>query len=335
VFTLGELADRLDLAFSGDAQRVIVGLAPLERAGPAELTFLAGKTYLSQLAHTQAAAVIIGEEFAPQCPVDTLVSTNPYLSYARATRLFCQSPQPARGVHASAVVSVQAQVHASAAVGPRVVIEAGAEVAADVILDAGVYLGHNSRVGPGSRVYPNAVIYHDVWLGSHCVVHSHAVLGADGFGFAQGPEGWEKIHQLGGVRIGSRVEIGAGTTVDRGALDHTVIEDGVIIDNLVQIGHNCRIGRNTAIAGCCGLAGSTTIGANCTLAGGVGVVGHVDICDSVHVTGMTMVTRSISEPGSYSSGTPMDNTAQWKRNAVRFSQLDTIARRLAALERQR
>jgi UDP-3-O-[3-hydroxymyristoyl] glucosamine N-acyltransferase len=335
VYTLGELADRLDLAFSGDAQRVIVGLAPLERAGPAELAFLADKKYLTQLAHTRAAAVILSAEFAPQCPVDTLLSTDPYLAYARATRLFCQAPQPSRGVHESAVVAPGARVHASAAVGPRVVIEAGAQVAANVILDAGVYLGHDSRVGPGTRVYPNAVIYRDVWLGSDCVVHSHAVLGADGFGFAQGPEGWEKIHQLGGVRIGNKVEIGAGTTVDRGALDHTVIEDGVIIDNQVQVGHNCRIGRNTAIAGCCGLAGSTTVGANCTLAGGVGVVGHVDICDNVHITAMAMVTRSITVPGSYSSGTPMDDTPQWKRNAVRFSQLDTLARRLAALERQR
>lgn len=192
MYTLGELADRLDLAFSGDAQRVIVGLAPLERAGPAELAFLADKKYLPQLAHTQAAAVILCAEFAPRCPVDTLLSPQPYLAYARATRLFCQAPQPSRGVHASAVVAPEAQVHASASVGPRVVIEAGAEVAADVVLGAGVYLGHNSRVGQGSRVHPNAVIYHDVWLGSRCVVHSHAVLGADGFGFAQGPDGWEK-----------------------------------------------------------------------------------------------------------------------------------------------
>jgi UDP-3-O-[3-hydroxymyristoyl] glucosamine N-acyltransferase len=167
------------------------------------------------------------------------------------------------------------------------------------------------------------------------VIHAQAVLGSDGFGFAPGPDGWEKIHQLGGVRVGDRVEIGAGTTVDRGTLDHTVIEDGVIIDNLVQIAHNCRIGQNTAIAGCTGLAGSTIIGANCTLAGGVGVVGHVEICDDVHVTGMTMVTRSITEPGSYSSGTPMSGTRQWKRNAVRFSQLDSIQQRLAALEGRR
>ena len=154
------------------------------------------------------------------------------------------------------------------------------------------------------------------------------------FGFAPGPQGWEKIHQLGGVRVGDRVEIGACTTVDRGALDHTVLEDGVIIDNLVQIAHNCRIGKNTAIAGCAGLAGSSIIGANCTLAGGVGVAGHVEICDGVHLTGMTMVTKSIKEPGTYSSGTPMSTTREWRRSAVRFSQLERIHQRLAALEKK-
>jgi UDP-3-O-[3-hydroxymyristoyl] glucosamine N-acyltransferase len=166
------------------------------------------------------------------------------------------------------------------------------------------------------------------------VVHAQAVLGADGFGYAPGPEGWEKIAQLGGVRIGDKVEIGACTTVDRGTLGHTVIADGAILDNLVQVAHNCVIGKNTAIAGCTGLAGSTIIGADCTLAGGVGVVGHVEICDNVHVTGMTMVTRSITEPGSYSSGTTMTGTRDWKRNAVRFSQLESIQKRLSALERK-
>jgi UDP-3-O-[3-hydroxymyristoyl] glucosamine N-acyltransferase len=208
-------------------------------------------------------------------------------------------------------------------------------VAAGAVVGANVYLGHNSRLGAATRVFPGAVIYHDVHVGENCVIHSQAVLGADGFGFAPGPSGWEKICQLGGVRIGDGVEIGACTTVDRGALDHTVIEDGAIIDNLVQIAHNCRIGKNTAIAGCTGLAGSTIIGANCTLAGGVGVVGHVEICDDVHVTGMTMVTKSITQPGSYSSGTPMARTGNWKRSAVRFSQLESIQKRLAAVERRR
>ena len=170
-------------------------------------------------------------------------------------------------------------------------------------------------------------------IGERCILHSNCVIGADGFGFAPGPDGWEKICQLGGVRIGNDVEIGACTTIDRGALDHTVIADGVIIDNLVQVAHNCHIGKNTAIAGCTGLAGSTIIGENCTLAGGVGVVGHVEICDNVHVTGMTMVTRSITRPGSYSSGTPLMHTRDWRKSAVRFSQLEKIQQRLAAVEK--
>jgi UDP-3-O-[3-hydroxymyristoyl] glucosamine N-acyltransferase len=216
-----------------------------------------------------------------------------------------------------------------------VVIEAGAVIGPDVVLGAGVYVGQDSQLGAATRIYPHVAIYHDVHIGEYCIVHSQAVLGADGFGFAPGSDGWEKICQLGGVRIGDRVEIGACTTVDRGTLDHTVIADGAIIDNLVQIAHNCRIGRNTAIAGCAGLAGSTIIGDNCTLSGGVGVVGHLEICDNVHVTGMSMVTKSISEPGSYSSGTPLSATRDWKRNAVRFSQLESIQKRLVGLEKKR
>ncbi|HDY82035.1 MAG TPA: UDP-3-O-(3-hydroxymyristoyl)glucosamine N-acyltransferase [Halieaceae bacterium] len=335
MYCLGELADQLDLKFSGDASREITGLATLETAGPADMAFMDSVKYLSQLARTRAAAVILAPEFVDQCPVDCLISASPYLAFARASNLFDRSPPPPPGVHSSAVVAADAQVHASASVGPNAVIEAGAVLAAGASVGANVYLGHNSRLGAATRVFPSAVIYHDVHVGEGCVIHSQSVLGADGFGFAPGPAGWEKICQLGGVRIGDRVEIGACTTVDRGALDHTVIEDGVIIDNQVQIAHNCRIGKNTAIAGCTGLAGSTTIGANCTLAGGVGVVGHVEICDNVHVTGMTMVTRSITQPGSYSSGTPMASTGDWKRSAVRFSQLESIQQRLVALEKQR
>ena len=335
MYCLGELADQLDLKFSGDASREITGLATLETAGPADMAFMDSVKYLSQLARTRAAAVILAPEFVDQCPVDCLISASPYLAFARASNLFDRSPPPPPGVHSSAVVAADAQVHASASVGPNAVIEAGAVLAAGASVGANVYLGHNSRLGAATRVFPSAVIYHDVHVGEGCVIHSQSVLGADGFGFAPGPAGWEKICQLGGVRIGDRVEIGACTTVDRGALDHTVIEDGVIIDNQVQIAHNCRIGKNTAIAGCTGLAGSTIIGANCTLAGGVGVVGHVEICDNVHVTGMTMVTRSITQPGSYSSGTPMASTGDWKRSAVRFSQLESIQQRLVALEKQR
>ena len=335
MYTLGELAERFGLTYSGNADRHITGLATLAEAGPQELAFLANRKYLPQLSRTGAGAVILHPDFADQCPVDCLLAEAPYVAFARLTHLFDRAPVPPPGAHPAAVISPAAEVDPGASVGPHAVLEAGVVLGPGVVVGAGVYIGHDSRLGAGTRVFPNAVIYHDVHIGEGCVIHSQAVLGADGFGFAPGAGGWEKICQLGGVRIGDRVEIGACTTVDRGALDHTVIEDGAIIDNLVQIAHNCRIGKNTAIAGCTGLAGSTIIGANCTLAGGVGVVGHVEICDNVHVTGMTMVTKSITEPGSYSSGTPMAPTRDWKRSAVRFSQLDRLQQRLAALEKQR
>lgn len=333
MLTLGELAERLGATVTGDENRVVTGLATLASAGPEQLSFLANRRYLPQLRDTRAAAVILHPDLAEQCPVATLQATDPYLLFARATALFVELPGAEPGVHASAVVAAGAQVHPTASIGPLAVVEAGARVDAGVVVGSHCHVGAGCRIGENSRLYPGVVLYHNVRIGKRCTLHSHAVLGADGFGFAPVAGGWEKIHQLGGVTLGDDVEVGACTTIDRGALEDTVVEDGAIIDNLVQIAHNCHIGKNTAIAGCTGLAGSTIIGANCTLAGGVGVVGHVEICDNVHVTGMTMVTKSITEPGSYSSGTPMSETRDWKRNAVRFAQLDRIQKRLAALEK--
>lgn len=334
MFTLGALAAELGAECSGDPLREIRGLATLASAGPSELAFLANERYRAQLAATAAGAVILHPDHAALCPTDCLLVADPYLAFARATRLFDSAPRPEPGIHPRALVSAESSVHPDASIGPNAVVESGAVIEAGASLAANAYLGRGSRIGAGSRVGPNSVLYHDVVIGEHCLIHANVVIGADGFGFARGPEGWEKIAQLGGVRVGDSVEIGAGTTIDRGALDDTVLADGVIIDNLVQIAHNCRIGKNTAIAGCTGLAGSTIIGENCTLAGGVGVLGHLEICDNVHITAMTMVTKSISKPGSYSSGTPMAPTAEWKRNAVRFSQLESMQRRLTAVEKQ-
>ena len=334
MYSLGELAETLGVRLAGDPEVRVTGLSTLALAGPRQLSFLANNKYLAQLQETRAAAVILRPEQAQQCPVASLIADNPYLTFARATALFVGEERTAAGVHPSAVVAPDARVDSSASVGPHAVIEAGVTLGAGVIVGARVYIGADCQIGANTRLYPGAVLYHGVRLGERCVVHSNAVLGADGFGFAPSAAGWEKIHQLGGVRIGDRVEVGACTTIDRGALEDTVVEDGAIIDNLVQIAHNCHIGKNTAIAGCTGLAGSTIIGANCTLAGGVGVVGHVEICDNVHITGMTMVTKSITEPGSYSSGTPMSPTRDWKRSAVRFNQLDSIQKRLAELEKR-
>lgn len=332
--TLGELATFLGVDLRGDPSLTVTGIAPLGRADANQLSFLANARYLGQLEQTRAGAVILRPDQAERCPVACLLAENPYLAFARATALFVDESAAEPGVHPSATVSPRATLAAGVSVGANVVIDAGADIGANVILGANCVIGERCRIGAGTRLHPGVVLYRDVVIGEHCTLHANAVLGADGFGFAPSPEGWQKIHQLGGVRIGDRVEIGACTTVDRGALEDTVVEDGAIIDNLVQIAHNCHIGKNTAIAGCTGLAGSTIIGANCTLAGGVGVVGHVEICDNVHVTGMTMVTKSITEPGSYSSGTPMASTRDWKRSAVRFAQLDSIQKRLAGLEKQ-
>jgi UDP-3-O-[3-hydroxymyristoyl] glucosamine N-acyltransferase len=332
VLSLAELSDRLDLAFTGDGSKQISGLASLESAGPEDVAFFSDEKYLAELQQCAAAAVILKPEHSSLSPVACILSNNPYLSFARISQLFPGEKGLPPGIHASAVVEDGAVIDESAHIGPGALISSGSEIATGAVIGAGVYIGENCRVGERTRIFPRAVIYQGVSIGADCRIHSNSVIGADGFGYAQGPEGWEKIAQLGSVRIADRVEIGACTTVDRGTLDDTVIEEGVIIDNQVQVGHNCRIGRNTAIAGCVGLAGSTIIGENCTLAGGVGAVGHITICDNVHVTGMTMVTRSIEEPGSYSSGTPMMNTSEWKRSAVRFGQLESLHKRMAAIE---
>jgi len=333
MITLGELAGRLGLTFSGDADRTLSGIAPLGSAGDDQVAFISDKKYLPQLSETRAGAVILKPEWQEQCPVDCLVSERPYVSFAKTTQVFDNRPAVSAGVHASAQVSEDASLGTGVSIGPFACVEAGAVLGDGVVIGAGAYVGHDVMIGDRSRIYPHAVIYHSVKMGSDCSVHSHSVIGADGFGFAPGPEGWEKICQLGSVLIGDRVDIGASSTIDRGALDDTVIADGVIIDDQVHIAHNCRIGKNTAIAGCTGIAGSTTIGENCTLAGAVGVSGHLEICDNVHLTGQARVTRSISEPGSYASGTPLGETREWGRNAVRFTQLDKLHQRIAALEK--
>ena len=333
MFLLGELATRLNLEFSGDPERKIIGLASLGSAGSQQLSFVSDSKYLPQLLQTDAGAVIVAQELAGQCPADFLLSENPYLSFALASQLFDNAPRPAPGIHPSATVSPDSRVDPSATLGPNTVIESGAYIGPGVILDAGVYIGRDSRVGAGSRIFPGTVLYHDVHLGENCLIQGQAVLGSDGFGYAPNGNEWEKICQLGGVRIGDRVEIGAGSTIDRGALEHTVIEDGVIIDNQVHIAHNCSIGKNTSIAACCAMAGSTKIGANCTFGGMVGLAGHLVICDNAHFTGQSMVTKSITEPGSYSSGTGLMRSQDWRKSAVRFSQLDSMQRRLKALEK--
>ncbi len=331
-YRLSDLASEIGADLRGDGDLEITSLATLQDAQADQLSFLANPSYQQFLHSTKAGAVIIAPPLADQYPGNRLVTDQPYLAYARLTALFAPA-RPAPGVHSSAVISPDAKVDSSAAIGALVVIEAGAEVGEGCVLEAGCYLGRGAKLGRHCRLFANVTVYSDVIVGDNATLHSGAVLGADGFGFAPSPDGWEKIYQLGTVRIGDHVEVGAGTTVDRGALGDTVIGHCVKLDNQVQIAHNVQIGDYTAIAACSAVAGSTRIGKRCTIAGAVGIVGHLDIADNVHVSAMTLVTKSIPEAGSYSSGTPMQDTRQWRKSAVRFAQLEQLNDRVKKLEK--
>ena len=313
----------------------VSGLASLQSAVSGQLTFLSKPAFAPLLETTCASAVIVSETLHTSASVPLLKVKNPYFAYAQASAMFANKPVLPAGIHPAAIVDPTATIAASVSLGPHVVIEANVIVGEGTVIEAGSVIGANTIIGKHCHINRNVTIYHNICLGDRVIIHSAAVIGADGFGFAPKPGGgWQKIHQLGAVRIGSDVEIGANTTIDRGAIDDTVIADGVIIDNQVQIAHNVHIGKNTAIAACTGIAGSTHIGANCTIAGAVGIVGHLTIVDNVHITAMSLVTGSISEAGSYSGGTGLSATAEWRRNAVRFNQLDSIAKRLNELEKK-
>ena len=331
--SLGELAQALGVDYRGDGSCMLTGIAPLNSAGPGQLSFLANRKYAAALATTRAAAVILPPAMADAFPGGCLFADDPYLMFARASALFDPLERPRAGIHPSAVV-MSDDVHPTASIGANCVVEADASIGEGTVLGPGTVVGAASRLGRNCYLHANVTLYHGVVLGDEVNIHSGTVIGGDGFGFAPSQEGWVKIHQLGGVRIGNRVEIGANCCIDRGALDDTVIEDGVIMDDQIMIAHNVVVGAGTAMAGCCQVAGSAIIGKRCTLAGNVGIVGHITICDGVHITARTMVTRSISEPGSYPSGTPMMDSGQWRKSAARFSKLDELHRRVVALERQ-
>ncbi|WP_414704067.1 UDP-3-O-(3-hydroxymyristoyl)glucosamine N-acyltransferase [Pseudomonas sp. UBA2684] len=334
VFTLGQLAERSGATLRGAANKAISGLATLQEARPDQLTFLANPQYRKYLNDCQAGAVLLTAADADAYSGDALIVANPYLAYAQLSHLFDRKPQAVAGAHPTALIAVDAQVDPSASIAAYAVIESGAQIAAGVTVGAHCVVGARSVIGEGGWLAPRVTLYHDVHIGKRVVIQSGAVIGGEGFGFANEKGVWQKIAQIGGVRIGDDVEIGANTTIDRGALSDTLIGNGVKLDNQIMIAHNVQIGDNTAMAGCAGISGSTKIGKNCMIAGGVGMVGHIEVCDGVFVTGMTMVTRSITEPGSYSSGTAMQPAAEWRKSAARIRQLDDMARRLQQLEKQ-
>jgi UDP-3-O-[3-hydroxymyristoyl] glucosamine N-acyltransferase len=329
---LGELAQAIGADLRGDPECLVERIATLQAAGKGEVAFLANRRYRRFLEDTRASAVILAPEDAAGCRTAALVMRNPYLGYARAARLLVRPVVAPRGIHPLAWVSELASVHATAWVGAQAVVEADAEVGPEVFVGPGCVVGEGVRLGAGTRLVASVTLCQGVRLGQRVLVHPGAVIGADGFGLANDGGVWVKIPQVGSVIIGDDVEIGANTTVDRGALEDTVIEDGVKLDNQIQVGHNCSIGAHTAIAGCTGIAGSTRIGKRCMIGGGVGINGHIEICDDVQVSGRSVVYQSITSPGAYASGTPLQPQDQWLRNFIRFRQLDEMAGRLKRLE---
>ena len=325
-FAASELAQRFGLELRGE-DRPVHGVGTLASAGPMQLGFLANPRYRAQLADTRAGVLVLREADADAWSGTALVARDPYAAFARIAALFEPRPARAPGIHPSAVIDATAVVDPGAHVGPLVVVGARSRIAAGAIIGPGCAVGEDCVVGEGSELVARVTLVVRVRLGKRVLVHPGAVLGADGFGIAMDHGQWLKVPQLGGVVVGDDCEIGANTTIDRGALEDTVLEQDVRLDNQIQVGHNVRIGAHTAMAGCSAVAGSATIGRHCLVGGGAGILGHLEVCDRVVVTAMSLVTHSIREPGEYSSGTPLMDNRSWRRSAARFKQLDRIARR--------
>lgn len=333
-FTLAEIAEKIGATVNGDESCQVSSLATLLNAKEGQIAFLANKKYRQQLNNTKATAVIISPDFVESSPTNALVMDNPYLGYALVAQLLDTTPKTATAIHPSAVIHSSVSLGENVSVGANAVIESGVLLGDYVSVGAGCFVGENAKIGNNTSLWSNVSIYHEVIVGENCLIQANTVIGSDGFGYAPVKGTWLKIPQLGSVIIGNNVEIGASTTIDRGALDNTVIEDHVILDNQIQIAHNVVIGSGTAMAACSVIAGSTVVGKNCTLAGLVGVNGHIEIPDNCVFTGMAMVTKSITEPGIYSSGMPAANNKEWRRTNARIKKLDDMAKRLSALEKK-
>jgi len=321
-FSLGELAVRFGLGLQGDPGLVVSRVATLSHAEPGAISFLANPRYRRQMESTRATAVLVGPDNAASCPVATLIDPNPYLAYARIADLMHPRALPVPGIHPSAVVSGSARIPASASVGSLAVIEDEVELGERVFVGPGCIVQRGARLGADTWLTARVNVYADVRIGQRCIVHAGAVIGADGFGFAPDAGRWVKVPQVGTVQVGDDVEIGANTTIDRGAIDDTVVENGVKLDNQIQVGHNVTIGAHTAVAGCVGISGSTSIGQRCMIGGGVGIAGHLTIADDVVVTGCSLVSASIRQAGSYSSGMPAVETRMWRRMVAHLRRLD-------------
>ncbi len=330
--TLAELARRFQGRVRGNPELIIERVAPLESAGPHDIAYLSDKKYLPKLASTAAGAVILSESDFSQYSGAALIVTDPHLCFTRVAQWLHPFPAFKPGAHPTAVISPASHIAGTAWVGPHTVVDGGVEIEDDVYIGPGCFIGDHVKIGARTRLVGHVSIGDRCSIGEDCLLHSGVVIGSDGFGYARDGETWQKVPQLGRVVIGNSVEIGANTTIDRGALNDTVIGNGVKLDNQIQIAHNVRIGDNTAIAACVGIAGSTMIGKRCTLGGQAGITGHLEIADDVHVTAGSLVTSSIKQAGAYSSSLKAEPAEKWRRNAARLHQLDEIARRLTKLE---
>jgi len=332
--TLEELAQYVNAKIKGDASVSICGISTLESGQNGDITFLSNPKYKKHLEITQASAVILAPDQASLCPTNALIVTNPYLAYARISALLNPPREYTEAVHASAVVGDNCQFGNNVHIGPHVTLGNNISIGDNSVVLANCAIDDDCIIGSDTTIYANVSIYAKTEIGNRTILHSGVVVGSDGYGIANDKGKWLKVPQIGKVVIGDDVEIGANTTVDRGAINDTIIKNGVKLDNQIQIAHNVVIGEDTAIAGCAGVAGSVTIGARCAIGGGVGIAGHIEIADDVQITAMSLVTRSITSAGVYSSGTPLQENKTWHRNFVRFTQLDDMAKRLKKLEKK-
>lgn len=338
-YTLVEIADKIGakVVYSSNTQDEnikVSSLATLTGASDGQIAFLANKKYRQQLAQTQATAVIISEDSLVDCQTNALVMDNPYMGYAIVAQLLDTTPKTADGIHASAVLDSSVKLGEGVSIAANAVIESGVSLGDNVSIGAGCFIGKNATLGENTSLWSNVSIYHEVIIGKNCLIQANTVVGSDGFGYANHQGKWIKIPQLGTVIIGDSVEIGASTTIDRGALEDTIIKDGVILDNQIQLAHNVVIGEGTAMAAASIIAGSTTVGKNCSISGLVGINGHIEITDGCVFTGRSMVTKSITEPGVYSSGSPVILNREWNKTNARIKKLDSMAKRIKTVEKE-
>lgn len=331
-YTLSQLADAIGASVQGDANCEIHNVASIVHAKSGEISFVAEAKYEKYLTQTQASAVLVDKKLAKNCPVNALIMPNPKLGFVKLLQLLRPQKLPPAGIHPTAVIGERCQIDSTARIGAYVVIGDDVVIGPRAVIGPSTTIGDGVKIGEDTYIYSRVTLYHEVVIGKRVILHSGAVIGADGFGLAPAQGQWVKIPQVGRVLIGDDVEVGANTTIDRGAMDDTVIGNGVKIDNLVMIGHNVRIGDHTAIAGCAGIAGSTVIGKHCLIGASAGINGHIEICDHVIITGFAMIQKSITQPGAYSSGTGMQTNREWHKSVIRFWQLDEIYKRLKKLE---